>query len=286
MSLSIERGRRVTRDQVCAVETPEATDTYKPIPYEQILQSIESGIERKLQKEIHKAEYGLSQKDKQLFAVYTLKGENGEHGPAIGARQSLNKSIAPAVAGGLGVFVCDNLCFSGDSFKFIRKNTKNVWEDWLALLDESLELVPGWYESMTQDMAVLKAIPCSLERGWEIIGHAQHGGNRVEDTRCPKDWPHTEKWEKGKSHHWENVLAPQQATIVSRDWVNPRYAEFSPRNLWSLYNDFTEAVKVGPAGQRIQRQTAVHSYFSNVIKALPSEVLNTIEVGVTADHNS
>jgi len=281
--LMVERGSRVSRDQVCAVQPDPSTDTYKPIPYEKIIDSIEEGIEKHLgDYKIHKAEYSLSQKDKQLFTVYSLKGPNNEHGPALGARQSYNKSIAPATAGGLAVSVCDNLMFSGDSFTFIRKNTKNVWEDWCQLLEDSLLQLPKWYANTVKDIEVLKAVPCTLEDGWRILGHATNGGNLVDDTRRPRH--HTgETWKPGDTQHWEVVLEKQQMTVAANDWTTPRHSAFRSRNMWSLYNCFTEAVKIGPAGQRMKRQTNVHDYFHTLVQNLPVEVLSGVDVGTVAD---
>ena len=57
---------------------------------------------------------------------------------------------------------------------------------------------------------------------------------------------------------------------VLKEWREPRHEEFQPRNIWSLFNAFTEALK-GNLIELPRRTEALHGLLdSHVGLALPS----------------
>ena len=57
---------------------------------------------------------------------------------------------------------------------------------------------------------------------------------------------------------------------VLREWREPRHEEFEPRNIWSLFNAFTEALK-GNLIELPRRTEALHGLLDNHVGlALPS----------------
>jgi len=68
-----------------------------------------------------------------MFGVYSLSQRNSELCHAIGVRNSLNKSMSIGICAGTKVFVCENLCFSGDFLAF-RRHTSGLDIDELAFL--------------------------------------------------------------------------------------------------------------------------------------------------------
>jgi len=241
-------GKAVSYKDLGSVPIPTATDSYKPVPYQDVIDHVESRVHKLLDREVSRKQFGLSRKGMQMFGVLTVDMGDSESDLAIGCRQSYDKSIALGLASGAGVTVCDNLCFDGDSFKVVRKNTKNVWEEFQTLCDEAISKAPGFFESIQSDFRVMKAINVEETRGAEIIGVAQY----------------------------ENVLRPQQANIAFRDWKTPRHREFSARNMWSLYQCFTEALKHGPAGSTMERHKSTHIFFKDQVSGLPDEVLTEV----------
>jgi hypothetical protein len=124
-------------------------------------------------------------------------------------------SMSSAFALGIHLFICDNLCFSGDFVQLIRKHTKNVWRDIetavLTQMNKAEDSLLGWSRHIRE----LTEWELDQEEGYKLIGLAQ--GNRV--------------------------LSPTQANIAFREWRQPSQEEFAPRNGWSLHNNMTEAGK-------------------------------------------
>ena len=188
-------GIPATFEDVRSVPMPEATDTYRPIPYADLIDYLKTRARDMLGLRLLKEGYGLNKAGNQLFGLLVFEGSDPEMGISTGFRQSYNKSIAPAVAGGGGVFVCDNLMLSGDSFLVIRRNTKHVWDSLRKLVDTHLKELEQHYQAQQATRDRLKSISVNLSEGYRVLGEAQG----VE------------------------VLTPQQASVAIRDWRTPRH---------------------------------------------------------------
>ncbi len=68
-----------------------------------------------------------------MFGVYDLSQGSSELCWSIGIRNSMNKSMSLGVTAGTRVFVCENLCFSGEFLTF-RRHTAGLDLDELAFL--------------------------------------------------------------------------------------------------------------------------------------------------------
>tara|TARA_R110002020_G_scaffold21537_3_gene73079 strand:+ start:778 stop:1353 length:576 start_codon:yes stop_codon:yes gene_type:complete len=189
--------------------------------------------------DITQEQYGLSRKGQQMFGVIRLDSGHPDNGLSIGLRNSYDKSLSVGFASGASVFVCDNLCFSGESGEIIRKHTVNVWRDITLKVDQALRASEYHYIVMNQHLSEMKQIPMGLDEGYDLIGRALG----------------------------HEVLKPQQATIALKDWRNPRHEDFSERNLYSLYNCFTEGLKRGPAGGTLDRHATTHEFFASMLSA-------------------
>jgi hypothetical protein len=222
----------VTRAMVEAVPVPAFTRSYRPVPYATAIDFLHETIATKIGAPILSETYGLNKKGDQLFALATLDMGDAESGLSIGLRQSYNKSLALGVAVGAQVFVCDNLCFSGDAFMIVRKNTTNVWEDFKALVTAQVAGALGHHTNMQADVAKLKATPCNERRGYSFLG-VMLG---------------------------EGLLTPTQATVAFTDWTTPRHEAFAERNMWALYNAITEGLKKGAPARTIDRHADAHSF--------------------------
>jgi len=242
-SILLGNSDTVTRAMVEAVPLPERTRSYNPVAYGDAIDFLHETIADKLALPIISETYGLNKKGDQLFALATLDTGEGESGLSIGLRQSYNKSLALGVAVGSRVFVCDNLCFSGDAFMVVRKNTTNVWDDFKALVAAQVAGALGHHSNMQADVAKLKATACNMRRGYSFLGVMQG----------------------------EGLLTPTQATVAFGDWTTPRHEEFADRNMWGLYNAITEGLKKGAPARTINRHAGAHSFMLSMCKdARPS----------------
>jgi hypothetical protein len=181
--------------------------------------------------------YGLNKEGNQLFARITLDTGDTDQGLSIGLRQSYNKSLALGVAVGANVFVCDNLCFSGDAFKIVRRNTRFVWPDFQRLVTEQVGEALSHYDTMKGQIDLMKATPCHEQRGYSLLGVAMGAG----------------------------VLSPTQASVAFEDWATARHEAFADRNMWSLYNAVTEGLKKGAPGTMLDRHAKAHDYFVSLV---------------------
>lgn len=248
--------RSATIDEVRAVPTPEPTDSWFPLGYDRILDRVHSRLDD-IGLGIRGEGYGLSQNGMQLFGVLALdiEGPRGDNGLSIGIRQSLDKSLAAWLAGGSNVFVCDNLCFDGNSLKVMRKNTRFVYEDFCRLLDEVLLASMENFERINSEFDVLRDIGCDTDAGYQFLGRALG----------------------------HEVLTPTQANVAFREWRDPSHDDFKPRTAWSLYNAVTEGLKKGAPGHVIDRHIGAHEFFRPVLEQrtidaewspVPAPVLN------------
>ena len=230
--------QEVTRKMVEAVPVPENTDTWYPVPYADTIAFLHDQARKHLNREVVNEAYGLNKGGKQMFALLTLESRD-DSGLAIGLRGSYDKSLARGCAVGQQVFVCDNLCFSGDAFRVVRKHTKNCARDFRQMVLSQLTQAEDHEARMARDTARMKAMPCHEKRGYSILGVALGQG----------------------------VLTPTQANVAFGDWRKPRYEDFAPRNLWSLYNCVTEGLKKGGPGTLIDRHATAHDFFTERLAA-------------------
>lgn len=226
-------GNRFDRDHVFALAPPEHTQSWKPVSYKDAVEFLHEEIHTQLRLDVVHEEFALNDAGTQMFHVARLDTGTGDSGMAIGLRQSYDKSLALGVVSGAQVFVCSNLCFNGDSFRVMRKNTTNVWDDFKTLIRAQIATAGDAFTSMTVDTNALKATPCSKTRGYAMLG-VMRG---------------------------EGVLTPTQSNVAFRDWDEPRHEEFGDRNLWGLYNAVTEGLKKGSARDVIDRYTRAHGWF-------------------------
>src|SRR6056297_3648375 len=111
------------------VPLPEQTDSYKPVGHYDLAMNL-AEIARDLLKDFDyvKSQYGLARNGNQMFGIHTYQDHSTELGLSIGFRNSYDKSMSVGIAVGASVFVCENLCMTGD-ITIMRKHTQNVWND-------------------------------------------------------------------------------------------------------------------------------------------------------------
>jgi len=228
---------QVTLQQVVQVTAPEPTASWNPVLYGDAIDFMKDTAMDTLGLDIKSEAFGLNKDGSQMFGRITLDTGDADQGLSIGLRQSYNKSLALGVAVGANVFVCDNLMFSGDAFKVVRRNTKNVWTDFKRLVAEQVAQAMVNYETMREHTDMMKSMPCHEQRGYALLGVAMGKG----------------------------ILTPTQASVAFGDWAEPRHEEFSDRNVWGLYNAVTEGLKKGAPGTVLDRHAKAHDFFTGIV---------------------
>lgn len=204
----------VGRQDLVLLETPEGTDTHKPIPHAALVRAVIETLGFR-QLRVVEDQYAVSPDGMRMFGVLALDiVENGVR-VSIGLRNSHDKSFALGITVGYRVFVCDNLAFHGDFQTVTRKHSKNlVLNDVLAVAVDRMQRnfapmlnqVNAWKEHDLPDAAAKLVIyRAFIEEGLEAPKHL--------------------------------------ADDVHRHYFEPEHEEFRPRTMWSLSNAFTSAFK-------------------------------------------
>lgn len=129
---------RVSEAEVMAVIEPEFTKTWHPISHEKVIRSLDQAVEDRGLAVIDRT-YSLSRDGAKMFGVWSIDSGSPDSCYSLGFRNSTDKSMALGVTAGDKVFVCDNMCFSGDYIAF-RKHTGGLDMDqmvWMA--DKAIE---------------------------------------------------------------------------------------------------------------------------------------------------
>ncbi|MGZ5543707.1 MAG: DUF932 domain-containing protein [Limisphaerales bacterium] len=226
-------GQLKTREEVFAVPTPEATQTYVPLSYESFLMRIEKqlAVEGMAVKEERLA---LSNNGQRMFGLLSLEMPGHEHQPygcVLGLRNSYDKSVSTGVCIGASVFVCDNLSFNGE-VTFARKHTANLMRDLSWLIVETVSRLPGKFMAQSTTFDAYQNTGLSDRDAHDlIIRMVDEGAINVGDIR-----------------------------LVLKEWREPRHPQFTERgkNAWRLFNAATEAIK-GDLWRLPARTTKLHA---------------------------
>jgi len=222
----------VTAEQLAALEPPKATASYTPVPYHELVDLVRTTAKERTGLAVRDEQFGISRMGKRFFGVLTLDTGAGDRGLAIGVRSSDDMSMSVAIATGGKVFVCSNLCFSGDAVVVMRRHSKHVWDTLRSTVDDAIGRASMNYEAMDRHIRLMGEKPMTLDDGYSLLGRM--AGHKI--------------------------LSSRQLTVATGDWRTPRHAEFEDRNAWSLYNCVTESLKKGDQGSMIGAHTRAHDF--------------------------
>lgn len=231
MSLTVHAGGKVvTRDDLSLVPVPEATESYVPVPHQQLVETL-SIIGRDILRSyrLEKEQYAIARDGNQMFGVLTFKNGNSEMGLSIGFRNSYDKSMAIGIAIGAQVFVCDNLAFSGN-VSILRKHTVNVWSSIEDMAISTLYRSEKNFRQIVEDAEQLKTLEITDKEAFKLMGLL----------------------------YGKKVISLRQLSFVKLEWLTPSYEEFRSRNLWSFYNACTEVLKNCPPLMIMEKHIGLH----------------------------
>ena len=232
MSLLVHKGGRiVTRDDLALVPVPEATDSYLPVPHNNLADTL-STIGRDILKgfTLSNEQYALAREGQQMFGVLSFRNDHSELGLSIGFRNSYDKSMAIGIAIGAQVFVCDNLALTGD-ITIMRKHTVNVWSSLEDIAISTLYRSQQNFRKIVEDSETLKGRMIDDSEAFKMIGLLFGHG----------------------------ILTPRQLPVVKKEWLTPSYDDFRPRTMWSFYNACTEALKSCPPLVIMEKHILLHT---------------------------
>jgi hypothetical protein len=207
-------GGKLTRAELAQIETPAATVTHKPIPHIEVVEKLIETLGFR-QIAVVREEYAVSKDGMRMFGVMDLTTAFEGCRFAIGLRNSHDKSFRLSCTVGLRIFVCENLCFSGDYTPVLAKHSKNFsLEDSLAI---GVDRMQRNFEPLKRQVEEWQARQLTAAAAKLIIYQAF-----IED---------------------ELDIPKHLARRVHQLYFEPVHPEFAPRTMWSLSNAFTSAFK-------------------------------------------
>ncbi len=219
--------KEIIEETLFAVPVPEKTHSYQPVAHAILV----SAIKEKLYKHdmrIEKTHYTSNGNASQMFGVMNIARGNGEQLMNIGFRNSYDKSLAVGLVAGATVIVCSNLMFKGD-IKTLRKHTTGVFNDLDNIVESVVLGAAEQFDRIQIDSEKMKLVELTKKQMAEIAGRLFIN---------------------------ENLINSTQMGIIKRE-INFS-DEFTDPSLWTLYNHFTESLKVTAPALRMQKQIAVH----------------------------
>lgn len=220
----------VERAEVEDVPTPTATRTWFPVPHARILESVETALGRDGLRIVHEA-HGMTHGGLRYFGLLQVANGHREddYGLVVGVRNSHDQSFPAALCLGSGVFVCDNLAFSGE-VKLARKHTRYIFRDLPGLVARGVGLLHDKRHKQEERIAAYKGHQIDDLHAHDLLVRA------IETRAC----------------------SAQQVPKVLDQWRNPQHPDFEPRNVWSLFNAFTEVYKGGSLATTTTKSNALH----------------------------
>lgn len=206
--------RKLTRDELALVPTPQGTDTYRPVPHHEIVQALVETLGFR-HINVVRDEYAVAKEGLRMFGVLDLDTEFHGCRFSIGVRNGHDKTMRLAMTVGYRVFVCDNMAFSGDFTPVLAKHSKSFSVvDAVSIgidrmqrnFEPMMNQVREWRERTLTDVAAKLIIyQAFIESELEV---PKHLARNVHDL-----------------------------------YFEPQHEEFQPRTVWSLSNAFTSAFK-------------------------------------------
>ena len=220
----------VDLEEVGKVRTPRATSSWCPIPHHQLITTVQKAL-ASTNLRIGTQAHSLSHEGQRYFGLMEVHAQraSADYCWVLGLRNSHDKTFPAGIVAGAAVFVCDNLSFSGE-IKFARKHTRFINRDLPQMVGRSIgELMSKWHHQ-DKRIAAYKEAEISDTQAHDLVIRATDVGV------C------------------SNRLIPP----VLHEWREPRHEAFEGRNVWSLFNAFTEALKDGSLAELPKRTEALH----------------------------
>lgn len=226
----------VERSALTQVRTPVATPTWQPIPHLRLVEQVERALTASRLQIVNQA-HALSHAGDRYFGLLQVQNgsQHADYAWVLGLRNSHDKRFPAGIVAGAAVFVCDNLSFSGE-IQLARKHTTYIDRDLPNLTERAIgQLVEQWHSQDTR-LARYRETALNDAAAHDLMIRA------VDVGVCPVS------------------TLPK----VVQEWREPEEEAFRPRNTWSLFNAFTEALK-GNLPLLPKRTQALHGLMDSFV---------------------
>ena len=139
IDLSVCGTKQVDFSEVKSVETPEATESWRPIGHSFLVNRVQDQIQENGW-EIVDTYHSLHRFGQRYFGLFHIKGteaDNDDRGTILGLRNSHDKCFPAGLCMGNAPFVCSNLIFTNE-VTLARRHTKNILNDLSQVIARTL----------------------------------------------------------------------------------------------------------------------------------------------------
>ena len=221
-----------TFDDVCAINTPQPTQSWRPVAHGRLIETLENAAMAHGLKVVQD-KHLLGRDGARYFGLFqvNIPSASGDVASVLGLRNSHDKAFRAGIMAGDAPFVCSNLCFHNE-IVLGRKHTAGM----------SIHLM--------QDL-MLQAIERLIEARVSIDERNQ----RMKETRMNDSQAHDVIIQAAR----KGACAPSHIAKVAEQWHKPEHAEFAgDRTAWRLQNAFSNVWR-GTPQHTPRRSTALHS---------------------------
>lgn len=224
-------GQKVGRSDLERISTPRPTQSWYPIPHANLVDGVERALVRSGLRVIAEA-HGVAKEGNRYFGMLQVaNGENPrDYSLVVGLRNSHDKRFPAGLVVGAGVFVCDNLSFSGE-IRIGRKHTRFINRDLPQLIEGAVGKLGSMRRSQDDRISAYKRTELSDSQVHDFLIQSLDA-RVIPASRIPK---------------------------VLEEYRAPRHPEFAEaRNGWRLMNAYTEVMKESSIFERPRVTQALH----------------------------
>ena len=222
---------------------PNLTETYSPVAHSELMYLLEKQLNMDGYQVINNV-VDQNYNGQQIAGTMSLRKETGIEGQELAQTMaytnSYNKRIPIRFVSGGHVFICANGMIIGDIIT-MRKHTGEVFPALKEMMKVAVARMERDFEKTQADVLIMKDIDLTTTLAAELVGRMF-----VE----------------------ERILNSNEVNEVVRQWRNPRFDDFKPRTMWSLYNAATWAMKDSTPDRKISALKKLHEFSMGVTNEL------------------
>ena len=218
IDLSVCGTKRCDINEVRSVSTPEATESWRPIGHDFLINKVQTQIENngwEVQDTYHSL-HRYGQRYFGLFHISNTGADSDDRGTILGLRNSHDKCFPAGLCMGNAPFVCSNLIFTNEVV-LARRHTKNILNDLSQVIARTLGQMTETWASDEKRIEAYKEYELDNAHANDLIIRSFQNG----------------------------AISKAKIADVVHQWEKPEHEEFEARNMNSLYNGFTHVLKGG-----------------------------------------
>jgi hypothetical protein len=230
--MTVSKNFMIKAEELVDFPAPESTDTYLGISHQYIYDMAKKvGIDAGFSYE--KSNITMTREGNRAFMRLFFRDQHSDKYFFVGGRSTYDKSARVALASGVSVAVCSNLCIFGSDMVIVRKHTPNALTDLSELVAKMTTKAKSSYYDIIEFGQKIQKIPVTKNQGKLIIGAGLGTG----------------------------ILTHGAYLQAMQHWANPPFDEFKKEvNLWGVYNALTWGAHKMPMLKRMSASADISDF--------------------------